>query len=247
MEEEHSLTDKVETQITPIIIFGNNEYWLPYLLEPMKGLFQKYVFVALNSNDSSVEVVRDFIENERTRADIKFRIFHDIDNLDLIKNASITEASTDWYFMVNGFEVYSKRGLEDIADAYFSLKREYEFFGTSVCQVEAIEVQKNLEYGYRTIEPTYPVLFHRTISWVSGENTNKEKAEGRSDIKCFRFSALSQTKLTDDIDFKYSGRRQDIELLDQLPQLGAPLNGFQYHPKLKEIWKKYAKLHDKTL
>lgn len=248
--------------IVPCVLVSNDEYWLPYTLKCIKGMFSKYVLYDVGSEDRTPVAIDRFVEEEKKRADIVYRRLPMCPKgvQGTFRNSMIAETNSDWYFIVDGDEVYSKRSIQDIADHYITMQREYEFNGKIYGKFRRIEICDDLCTAYGTEYVLFHHrLYHRTATWTGphpGERAvidqNSETDYILNDVICYHFHNALRSSQEDVALLRKErknqktyqrGNRKKFPVLDLLPDLTAPVwNDYPVHPKLKEVH-----VHGKTI
>jgi hypothetical protein len=167
----------------------------------------------------------------------------------------IAEARSDWYFILDGDEVYSRKGVDGIVDAYHELKREYELNGKIYGVVRRIEICDDLRSAYGVdLQLGHHRFYHRSAIWDGthpGEvahytqNTMTEKRM-EDEIICYHFHNCRRSSTSDGAALLRSKRKaqgtyrrgelKSFEVVTDLPILRRPIGTFQVHPVLKEMY-----------
>jgi len=51
--------------VVPTILVKNEAYWLPYVLECLRGKFDRYVIYDVGSTDGTKEIIDEFLYREK--------------------------------------------------------------------------------------------------------------------------------------------------------------------------------------
>ena len=192
--------------VTPVILVMNDEYWLPYALESVRGLFKRYVIYDVGSTDNTPNIIDWFVEKEKNRAGLYVRSLPILDPAiqGIFRNSMIAEAQTDWYFILDGDEVYNKQDLLNgliQADTHMRKfdKGEDRIYGVCMRQ----EFSKDLTQAYDKLRGHHR-LYHRTAIWKGthpGEEaviTQRAHREFSFEVLCYHFHNALRTSLQEE-------------------------------------------------
>jgi hypothetical protein len=107
----------------------------------------------------------------------------------------IVEGRTNWYFVLDGDEVYSELGIEVIQEEFEVMKKEHTKDSRKIYGVlSRMEIGQNLISSYSTIRSHHRV-YHRTASWIGNhpgeipfyEQCPKREYEFSEDALCYHF------------------------------------------------------------
>lgn len=151
--------------ITPVVLVSNDEYFLPYALEASRGFFARYVIYDIGSTDQTRTVIRNFIDS--CGEGISFFVR----NMPMLppsvqgafRNSMIAETLSDWYFILDGDEVYAPESYRAIVDSLAVPREPGKIYGV----VRRIEVAEDMEsaYGQDQFTPHHR-LYHRMAIWT---------------------------------------------------------------------------------
>jgi len=153
--------------ITPVILVMNDQYWLPYALESVRGLFKRYVIYDAGSQDDTKNVIDWFVEKEKDRAGLYIRQLPLLDPAiqGIFRNSMIAEAQTDWYFILDGDEVYNK---QDLLNALTQVDTHVRTFKPDDEKIYGVckrkEMSSDLTQAYTKLRGHHR-LYHRTAIW----------------------------------------------------------------------------------
>lgn len=114
--------------LVPLILTKNDEYFLPYALNCIKGRFSRYVIYDVGSEDNTKDILNWFIDSEKKEADIfsRFLPHCEPEAQGSFRNAMFAEARSDWVFILDGDEVYSDLAMDKLIESMTDMKRAYE-------------------------------------------------------------------------------------------------------------------------
>lgn len=237
------------SKITPLILVSNDVYFLPYTLESIRGLFNRYIIYDVGSTDGTREIIESFINQEKNKASFFYRFVPMLspDIQGIFRNSMIAEAQSDWYFIVDGDEVYNRKEIHK----YFSeldLDKQYsesKIYG--VCK--RIEVSPDLSKRYSELRDHHR-LYHRTAIWKGnhpGEApviTQKPRNEFRFDLKCYHFHNALRSPNEKEVPKRMTRKKQhtyhpgeliSFDLLEELPMLEYKVGEFPTNPDLEKL------------
>lgn len=245
--------------IVPVILVKNDEYWLPYCLQSVKGWFSRYVFYDVGSTDMTRDVIERFIAAEEEEADIIYRPLPHCEPIvqGTFRNAMIAETRADWYLILDADEVWLQKSLQGLVEGMETMKKEYEQHGKIYGIVRRLEVSRKLDalHGYNERLPHHRV-YHHTASWKGthpGEDavvTQKPRNEYNfpEEVKMLHFHQPDRSSLDDSVPnrigrrFKATylrGQSHPIDLLEVLPLLRSPIGNFPINPLLRQRQNEY--------
>lgn len=245
-------------EIVPCILVSNDEYWVQYSLKCIRGHFGRYVIYDIGSKDKTRDILRAFVDKEKANSDIYYRELPMLSKQvqGIFRNSMVAEARSDWYFILDGDELYTKRGIQDIKDSYLELQREHEFYGKIYGVIRRVEVCDDLKsaYGIKTYLPHHRV-YHRTAIWTGphpGERalynqTSNTEHTLEVPIICYHFHntlrssteniALERKNRKDQATYR-RGIKSPFNLFKTLPILQKPTDTkFPVNPVLSEYQK----------
>ena len=238
-----------KNEIVPLILVSNDCYWLPYTLKSIENLFDRYVIYDVGSQDGTQNIIDWFIDRNRNRASFytRFTPMLPPDIQGIFRNSMIAEAQSEWYFIVDGDEVYHPKQIH----AYFSqLKLQEQYKDDRIYGVcRRIEVSNDLTQQY-DIERGHHRLYHRIAIWKGthpGEEPviqQKERREFNINLRCFHFHNTLRSTHEDLVPKRqkrksqrsyHPGKLIKFNLLEQLPILQKPIENFPVTPALKKL------------
>jgi len=250
-------TDK----LVPTILVKNEAYWLPYVLESLRDHFSRYVIYDVGSTDGTREIIDNFVQSERKDSEFFVRMMPDCPPVvqGAFRNSMIAEARSEWYFMVDGDEIYTNESLNTIVGYADNLYQYYEETGLLYGMVPRIEVQANLKtaYGVHDRVPHHR-LYHRTAIFGGPHPNEYQIYEGRPGNQmwlpkgaiCWHLHGALRSpmdaKTHGRLDRKKKptylrGEETEINLLDELPILKTRIKSYPVNPVLED-WHKNGTL-----
>lgn len=156
------------SNLAALVLVKNDSYWLRYALESTKEMFDRYVIYDVGSTDNTRDVIQSFIESEKgSGKDFRVRLLPDCppEVQGTFRNSMISEAHTDYYFILDGDEIYSKESVEAMMTNFKVFKEAHEedpriIYGV----VGRIEVSDDLKHRYSEIR-THHRFYHRVAIW----------------------------------------------------------------------------------
>lgn len=243
--------------LVPVVLVMNEEHWLPYALESTRGYFDKYVIYDVGSTDRTRDIIHWFVQ---TNPDVEFHV----DLLPFVppivqgkfRNSMIAETQSDYYFILDGDEVYTKEGLDTLRFEFAAMQCQKEFHPDVVYGViKRREFKSKLKLSYKKLRKHHRV-YHRTAVWGGthpGEYPliaqNNETEFGIIDTVCYHFHNTIRSSKEEEVPKRLERKRQktyhpgneleQINLLDILPILRKPIEDFPVNPSLKELQNEY--------
>ena len=254
----HGLMKRTDS-IVPLILSKNDEYFLPYVLKAIKGWFSRYIFYDVGSQDSTRDVIEQFIMVEETDADITYRPLPHCEPIvqGTFRNAMISEARADFYLLVDCDEVWLQKSLTKLIEEMPKMIEAYEKEGKLYGIVRRLEVSRKLDaiHGMNERVPHHRV-YHRTATWIGTHPGEQAKITQKSrneynfldDVKLLHFHQPDRSSLDEQVPgrmgrrFKATYARGEvtpIDLLEVLPLLRTPVGNFPTNPLLKQKQNEY--------
>ena len=251
--------------LVPTILVQNEAYWLGYVLECLRGHFHRYVIYDVGSSDGTQEIIDNFVQRERQNAEFFVRLLPKCTpaNQGPYRNAMMAEARSEWTFMVDGDELYTKESIEVIKGFVPTLQKYHDKDGLLYGIVPRHEVQADLRsaYGVGEMVPHHR-LYHRTAIFGGPHPNEYQLYPGRPGNQmwlpktavCWHFhGALRSPKDAEThgrLDRKKKptylrGTQKNIDILKELPILRNPVNlagervPFPVTPALKLLQEEY--------
>ena len=242
--------------LVPVILVMNEEFWLPYCLLSVQGRFDRYVIYDIGSLDKTWEVISSFVEAEKSNAEIFYRRlpFVDPSIQGIFRNSMIAEARSEWYFILDGDEVYNPESLDALSDEMVNMKRQYEENGKTYGIVRRVEVMTDMKTAYgQNLDLKHHRVYHRDMIWTGphpGEVPLVEQKKSNEhwfskDIICYHFHNCRRSHFDEDVPKRIERRKKatyhrgeatPIDILKRVPILKGRFDGFPINPDLNQIW-----------
>ena len=236
--------------LTPTILVMNDAYWLPYVLESLKGRFNRYVIYDAGSEDGTENIIDWFIQTEKNATFFVRKLPFAVPSIQgCYRNSMLVEAETDWTFMVDGDEIYSAESL-DVLQYQFNLTTNFDSDSTKYGVVDRQELGTNLLHKYSELR-THHRLYRRNAYFMGSHPgevpryKQKEKNEFRFDgVTCYHFHNALRSPLEGSVPKRLDRKTQGtyhpgelvpFNLLDELPILRKPIEAFQVSPDLEKL------------
>lgn len=242
--------------LVPVILVMNEENWLAYVLGAVQGRFDRYVIYDIGSQDRTWEILQSFINSEKKSADIFYRKLPFIDPLiqGIFRNSMIAEARSEWYFILDGDEVYSQPGLDALADEMANMKKQYEEHGKTYGIIRRVEVMTDLKTAYgQNLDLKHHRVYHRDMIWTGThpgeipfvEQKKRNEHWFSKDIICYHFHNCKRSRLDEDVPKRISrrlkatyhrGEATPIDIFEKLPVLRSRYEDYPVAPELEALW-----------
>lgn len=248
-----------EKSVVPCVLVKNDEYWLPYVLESVAGIFPKMVIYDVGSEDGTKDILRWYIDKEYENTEFIVRFLPDCPPTvqGTFRNAMIAETQADWYLILDGDEIYSQDDALMLNTLPLRMmSQSYRLNRNKIYGVfNRVEMSEDLKKRYER-ERSHHRVYHRTAIWRGkhpGENpviVQDEKTEVymSSAIKVWHMHNCSRSSLDNEVPKRLERRSQatyhpgelvDFNLLDELPILRKPINNFPVAPELLRLQEGY--------
>ncbi len=233
------------TNTAAVVLVMNDEYWLPYALEASRGFFDRYVIYDVGSTDNTPNIIDWFVETQKAASQFYVR------KLPLVppaaqgcfRNSMIAEGLSDYYFILDGDEVYNPSSYNLINN---HLMLSIKIYGV----VSRREITSDLKSIYP--RKNHHRLYAKEAIWKGphpGEAPvieQKPSTEAYSpDIICYHFHNAERSSRSKDVPkreerlmkptYRPQGELMPINLLEELPLLQKPINGFAVAPALAKL------------
>lgn len=244
--------------IVPTILVQNEAYWLPFVLESLRGHFERYVLYDVGSVDGTKQIIDDFVQSERHRAEFFVRLLPNCPPIvqGAFRNSMMAEARSEWTLMIDGDEIWTEEGLNTVKSFEPTLDEYHKNDGLLYGMVSRYEVQADLKsaYGVEEMIPHHRV-YHRTAIF-GGPHPNEYqvyKGQGKNQIwlpkKAIVWHMHGTLRSPKDaethgrVDRKLKptylrGTLKSINLLKELPVLLKNL-GYPVNPVLERLREEY--------
>lgn len=226
----------------------NDEYWLPYALEASRGYFSRYVIYDVGSTDRTREVIKWFYETSPPEISFFVREMPMVHPRvqGAFRNSMIAEAGTEYYFILDGDELYTPQGYEAIISGAEELARDpSKLYGI----VRRVEVDGDLHsaYGLNGRTPHHRLYRYKGI-WTGSHpgEVPYYKQEPRNELwiegpVCYHFHNCDRSSADGDVPKRLErrarptyrpGEKEPFNLLETLPLLQCPIAEFAPNPVL---------------
>ncbi|KKL92489.1 hypothetical protein LCGC14_1884200 [marine sediment metagenome] len=241
--------------LVPTILVMNDAWFLPYVLESLRGRFERYVIYDVGSEDGTTDIIDWFTGSEDAEFFVRQLPFCIPKVQGAYRNSMMMEARSEWTFMVDGDEIYSQEGLDTLEKEFIAkfppfhdstnlspLKR----YGV----VQRTELDRGLMHKYSETR-THHRLYQRTALFhgnhpgeVPFYNQKPRNEIVIDDVMCYHFhNALRSpldTSVPKRVDRKsqgtyHPGELEPFDLLNTLPILKKPIEAFQVSPDLEKL------------
>jgi len=247
---------RISNDLTACVLVLNDEYFLPYVLESSRGRFSNYVIYNVGSTDKTKEIIDWFVQDNKEAA-FFVRHFDHIPTKQVqgsFRNSMIAEARTDYYYILDGDEVYSEDGWNRLAAHWWAVKPDSskgKYYGT----VRRCEMSADLRQRYIKLR-THHRLYHRLATFAGphpGEwPVIEQKPNNENDIPdvtCYHFHNTERSSKDSEAlkraDRKnkptyHPGELTPFNLLEEIPLLRKPIEDFPVAPALRKIQNEYS-------
>jgi len=235
--------------ITPVVLVCNDEYWLPYALEASKGFFDRYVIYDVGSTDRTREIIQWFMDTAKAQFYVRMLPMVPPAAQGAFRNSMIAEALNDWYFILDGDEVYTPEGYEALVRSAQDMRHQSApIYGV----VERVEVGGTLDKRYisKARVPHHRV-YHRHAIWTGSHPGEvpffKQTAERERWIEgaiCYHFHNCERSSKDAEVPKRLERRGRPtyrpgelvpFDLFETLPIMKMPIESFAVCLRLAEL------------
>jgi hypothetical protein len=236
----------------------NEEWFLPYVLTAIAGLFERMVIYDIGSEDATNKIINWFVNKEKTTTDFFIRTLPHCDPIiqGALRNSMIAEAQSPIYLLVDGDEVIDPNDVNKIsflADKLMeknqkNLKKRFGIF-------RRLEFKYDLTMKY-DVEREHHRLYTRDAIWKGThpgernvyEQNDKSEVDFKQDVRVFHFHNTIRSSKEDKVPGRLSRKTQGsyhpgnlvpFNLLDELPLLRKPIEDWPVSPSLKLLQEQY--------
>ena len=244
--------------LTPTILVMNDAFYLPYVLESLRGRFNRYVIYDAGSEDGTENIIDWFTETENAEFFVRKLPFAIPPIQGCYRNSMLVEAETEWTFMVDGDEIYSPESLDNLTDAITPNSTHEDHDRIMGCYVDEFlygvvqrqELATNLLHKYSDLR-THHRLYRRSAYFTGnhpGEAPRfkqKEKNELKIDnVTCYHFHNAVRSPLEGSVPKRmdrksqgtyHPGELEPFNLLEELPILRKPIESFPVSEDLGKL------------
>ena len=237
--------------LTPTILVMNDSYFLPYVLEGLRGRFNRYVIYDAGSEDGTENIIDWFTETEDAEFFVRKLPFAIPTIQGCYRNSMLVEAETEWTFMVDADEVYHPDSLDKLAGSFEHMMRPsiHDQSAWKYGVFNRVELATNLIHRYSD-ERTHHRLYRRDAYFTGthpGEvprYKQKPSNEIHFDVTCWHFHNALRSPLEGSVPKRLDRKSQGtyhpgelvtFDLLKELPLLRKPINNFPVSPDLEKL------------
>ena len=240
--------------VAALVLVSNDEFWLPFALESIKGVFERAVIYNVGSEDGTRDIVDWWVDKERSRTEclVKHLPMCPPGVQVCFRNSMIAEARTDTYWILDGDEVLR----HDQALMVPKMAVRLRAFNTGNPRkrygvVRRMEVATDLKYVYKEIR-THHRLYMRDAIWLGthpGERAfykqnSKSEVDFHDDLVVLHMhNALRSSK--ENVALKRTVRKSQrsyhpgklipYDLLEAYPILRKQIEDWPMDPALEEL------------
>jgi len=237
-------------EIVPTILVSNEENWLGYCLESIRGFFSRIVVYDIGSTDRTREIIQWYIDtNPKCEFYVKYFPMIDPKVQGTFRNSMIAETLADYYLILDGDEIYQESSLLDIirAPEAFALFPD-RLYGV----VRRVEIDFDIKYAWG-VDSWVPHhrLYHRRAIWTGSHPgevpyfPQEERTEMRFDnITCWHFHNTERSSKDAEVPKRLErrkrptyrpGEQKQVSIFRELPLLRKPIANFPVNPELKKL------------
>lgn len=248
--------------LTPVILVMNDEYFLPYALKSIMGRFEKYVIYDIGSKDKTRNIIDWFYQEETKQFNSKFVIrklpFCPPEVQGTFRNSMIAEAGTDWYFILDGDEIYTAEGLCFLKREFLKLQDDHyrlQSMGPPLYGVcKRVEVDYDLKHCFDK-QRSHHRVYHRIAIWEGSHPgevpvipQKDETEQDLQDVICYHFHNAIRSTFERDVPHRVTrknkrtyrpGKLINFDLLGEIPILRDKIEDFPVHPELQKLQNAY--------
>ena len=243
------MSNKIEG-LTPTILVMNDQYWLPYALESLRGRFNRYVIYDAGSEDGTENIIDWFVETEDAEFFVRKLPFCIPPVQGCYRNSMLVEAETEWTFMVDADEVYHPDSLDNLHLRFDLFKPPGNLELLKYGVFKRVEMASSLLHRY-TDERTHHRLYRRNAYFTGTHPGEVPRWKQRpvnefhfADVTCWHFHNALRSPLEGSVPKRLDRKTQGtyhpgelvpFDLLKELPILRKPINGFPVSPDLEKL------------
>jgi hypothetical protein len=236
------MLNKIEG-LTPTILVMNDAFFLPYVLEQLRGRFKRYVIYDAGSEDGTESIIDWFTETEKAEFFVRKLPFAIPPIQGCYRNSMLVEAQSEWTFMVDGDELYNPASL-DALHAQFSLLEDTHLYGV----VQRQEVGSTLLHKYSELRGHHR-LYRRNAHFTGNHPGEvpayKQKPSNEfnfSNVLCYHFHNAVRSPLEGSVPKRMDRKTQGtyhpgelvpFDLMKEIPMLRNPIGLFPVSTELE--------------
>ncbi len=237
--------------LTPTILVMNDAFFLPYVLESLRGRFNRYVIYDAGSEDGTENIVDWFCETGKAEFFVRKLPFAVPPIQGCYRNSMLVEAESEWTFMVDGDELYTPGDLDNIGKFFKELGdgrdiADHNLYGV----VRRQEIGPDLTQKYTEIRGHHRL--YRRNAYFTGSHPgeaprHKQRTENEfklDDVTCYHFHNALRSPLEGSVPKRldrkgqgtyHPGELAPFNLLETLPILRKPIEAFPVSPDLEKL------------
>jgi hypothetical protein len=239
------VSSKIEG-LTPTILVMNDRFYLPYVLEALRGRFNRYVIYDAGSEDGTENIIDWFVETEDAEFFVRKLPFAVPPIQGCYRNSMLVEAETEWTFMVDADEIYHPSSLDNLLGFKGAGLRDHAKYGV----VQRTELDSSLLQKYSTVR-THHRLYRRDAYFTGNHpgEAPRYKQGGKNefkidDVMCWHFHNALRSPLEGSVPKRldrkaqgtyHPGELEPFNLLEELPILREPINNFPVSADLERL------------
>lgn len=234
--------------ISAVVLVSNDEMWLPYALEASRGFFNRYVIYDVGSTDKTKDIIKWFVNSQKGQSTFYVKSWPMLDPSiqGVFRNSMIAEALSEYYFILDGDEVYSPESFKAVQNAaeVMNLSSKPLLYGV----VRRIEIDGDSAYGLDSFIPHHR-LYHRHAIWTGrhpGEVPyfKQESAVEHKipDAICYHFHNCIRSSKDAEVPKRLErrsrgtyrpGEKKKFDVFKALPILNGPIQNFERSPSIR--------------
>jgi hypothetical protein len=225
----------------------NDSYYLPYVLESLRGRFNRYVIYDAGSEDGTENIIDWFTETEDAEFFVRKLPFAVPPIQGCYRNSMLVEAETEWTFMVDADEIYHPDSLNQLTSQFGLLASvENPLYGV----VQRTEMATSLLHKYSDVR-THHRLYRRNAYFTGNHPGEVPAVKQRganefhfTDVNCWHFHNALRSPLEGSVPKRldrksqgtyHPGELEPFDLLKELPILREQINNFPVSPDLEKL------------
>lgn len=241
------------TTVAALVLVSNDEYYLPYVLESISGVFGRVVIYNVGSEDKTKQII-DWWVNKEKETDCFVRHLPMCDPViqGCFRNSMIAEARTDAYWIADGDEILRREEAKKIPRLASQLLtcntvNPRHRYGV----VNRLEVSQDLKSQYDEIR-THHRLYTRDAIWTHthpGERAfyqqnSKSEVNFRDEIQVLHLHNATRSS-KENVALKRMARKSqnsyhpgkliNFNILEEYPILKEPIEDWPMDQALMEL------------
>ena len=246
------MSGKIEG-LNPMILVMNDAFFLPYVLDQLRGRFNRYVIYDAGSEDGTDNIIDWFVETEKKNAEFFVRKlpFAVPAIQGCYRNSMLVETQSEFGFMVDGDELYTPADFDRIKELF-----DHFNGGLNIAEPKLYGVTRRCEVGTDLISRYSEIRGHHRMYRRSAHFTGSHPGEAPAfkqkpdnefqleDVTCYHFHNALRSPLEGSVPKRLDRKAQGtyhpgelvpFNLLESLPILRKPINDFPVSPDLERL------------